>query len=57
MTSHMTGASLDTIGPEGGVCVCALPELFAAFTHNSAVVTERITRQGNRETANAKRSW
>lgn len=66
VTSPVTGASVDTAGSAVCVtCVCAgtvscaseLFELFAVFTHNSAIVRECIARQGNWETASAERSW
>lgn len=50
MTSCATGASVDTAGPEAvkvRVSMHALFELFVVFTHNSAIVRVRITRQGN----------
>lgn len=47
MTSCMTGASVDTVVPEAGVCMNAPSQLFAAFTHNSANVKEHVVRQGN----------
>lgn len=46
MTSYMTGASVDTVVPEAGVCMNAPSQLFAAFTH-SANVKEHAVRQGN----------
>lgn len=47
MTSYMTGASVDTVVPEAGVCMNAPSQLFAAFTHNSANVKEHVVRQEN----------